>query len=335
MNDEIKTKAGTIKFENGKAIKTIPFNFATKDKIETELVCLFATGLIRPIEKDKYFDVKITSQDPLSSTITFHQQAFLEKDGWEAIEKDFKELKYITDDEIKNELIQEIKNLHNKGIVHNDINAGNIMYNKRTKEVKLIDFGEANYLGKTYQELSAIFENTERLSKFIKTHGMKETNDAIYITNHSDPKNDMKQITDIDYDQTIKPIIDPAITLTKKTNTQKILTLVITSGITAASFYFIDPLLNIQPILLAQGTFLAITIISISIFSIINTIFPPSNLETTIKELNSYDQYLDNTKQSLSNYTPKKAIDIQKTEPAKADTNECTQNIISPEHGIN
>lgn len=50
-------------------------------------------------------------------------------------------------------LINCIKNLHEKDVAHCDIKTNNILYNKDTKELILIDFGASQYLNKQKQKI--------------------------------------------------------------------------------------------------------------------------------------------------------------------------------------
>ena len=50
------------------------------------------------------------------------------------------------------EIIESIRVIHGKGIIHKDINPSNIVYNRVTKQVKLIDFGIASKLKREYSD---------------------------------------------------------------------------------------------------------------------------------------------------------------------------------------
>ena len=45
-----------------------------------------------------------------------------------------------------NKICEGVEYLHDNKIAHRDIKPENIMYNKETKEVKIIDFGSAKFL---------------------------------------------------------------------------------------------------------------------------------------------------------------------------------------------
>ena len=50
------------------------------------------------------------------------------------------------------EIVESIRIIHDKGIIHKDINPSNIVYNRVTKQVKLIDFGIASKLKREYSD---------------------------------------------------------------------------------------------------------------------------------------------------------------------------------------
>lgn len=50
-----------------------------------------------------------------------------------------------------NKICEGVEYLHKNEIAHRDIKPENIMYNKETKEVKIIDFGSAKVLKKDKQ----------------------------------------------------------------------------------------------------------------------------------------------------------------------------------------
>lgn len=50
--------------------------------------------------------------------------------------------------------MKELQWLHNKNFVHRDLHAGNFMYDEKTDTVKIIDFGRANKLPSSTEELS-------------------------------------------------------------------------------------------------------------------------------------------------------------------------------------
>jgi serine/threonine protein kinase len=73
--------------------------------------------------------------------------------------------------EIMNEIIKSIKELHKLGIVHNDINSENIIITENDK-IRIIDFGEANenkkYMYNDFLQLQRIFNDYTDTSELVK-----------------------------------------------------------------------------------------------------------------------------------------------------------------------
>ncbi|MEN8907234.1 MAG: diguanylate cyclase [Clostridiales bacterium] len=53
--------------------------------------------------------------------------------------------------EIAIQLVKGISEIHNRNIIHKDINPSNILWNSKTKELKIIDFGISSYLASEIQ----------------------------------------------------------------------------------------------------------------------------------------------------------------------------------------
>lgn len=134
---------------DGKSVAIKMFNpmlnkLVTKEAILEEYECLKAVkqaqtlGCTNYLCLVDYFIVESKDGRFFAFIITEYNPNLEELDSYLEKNKKISEEEY---DKIKTQLYQIVKKLHEAGIAHNDLNLGNVMIDKYSKTLKLIDFG--------------------------------------------------------------------------------------------------------------------------------------------------------------------------------------------------
>jgi serine/threonine protein kinase len=168
--DEKEKKLVAIKLMNPKYSE-----FVSKDAVEQEYTCTKAITDIKDLgcqnyiclvdyflmEKspDEYIAVLVTEYNPnmIDMDAYLSERGILSQDEFE---------------EIKGQLKTIVKKLHRHGIAHNDLHSGNIMIDRNTLTVKLIDFGtcETNVKEDDEDEFEKDLDDLDELVDILKSY---------------------------------------------------------------------------------------------------------------------------------------------------------------------
>lgn len=169
--DDKEKKYVAIKLMNPKYSE-----FVSKDAVEQEYTCTKAITDIKDLGCQNYiclvdyFLIEKSPEEYIAVLVTEYNPNLIDLDAYLTEKR-----RMISQDEFKEitgQLKTVVKKLHRHGIAHNDLHVGNIMIDRSTLTVKLIDFGtcETNVKGEDDDEFEKDIDDLDELIDILKSY---------------------------------------------------------------------------------------------------------------------------------------------------------------------